>query len=83
MRVYWEKIGVLLPIYRLVGRGCSDREIATRLGISKVAVEGCVSWMLNFLGLENRGALQQHAVPVEAHMPLSRGTRPRLEDNFR
>lgn len=46
MRVYWERIGVLGPIYRLVGKGFNDREIADKLNITEIAVQGCVSWML-------------------------------------
>ena len=28
MRVFWEKVGLLGPVYRLVGQGFSDGDIA-------------------------------------------------------
>jgi hypothetical protein len=30
MRVFWEKIGVLESMYRLVGKGLADREIVSK-----------------------------------------------------
>jgi hypothetical protein len=41
MRVYWERIGVLGPIYRLAGKGFNDREIADKLNITEITVQGC------------------------------------------
>ncbi len=45
MRIYWERIGVLSPIYRLVGIGLSNTEIAIRLNLTEPTVQGCVSWI--------------------------------------
>lgn len=71
MRVFWEKTGVLYPIYSFVGRGWNDDEIAVKLHISELHVQSCIAWMLNFLGLKNRGELIRHALVVEAHSPAS------------
>jgi DNA-binding NarL/FixJ family response regulator len=54
MRVYWERMRVLGPIYRLVGRGLNDREIADKLNITESKVHGCVSWMLHSFTFPNR-----------------------------
>jgi hypothetical protein len=64
MRVFWEKLGVLYPIYCLVGRGWNDDEIAIKLGLRKLDVQSCVAWMLNFLRLGNRSELIQHALTL-------------------
>jgi hypothetical protein len=61
MRKFWERLGILLPIYRLVGRGLSDSDIANELNLTEGKVESCISWMLRFLNLTNRLELVQHA----------------------
>jgi len=61
MRTFWERLGILLPIYRLVGRGLSDSDIANELNLTEGKVESCISWMLRFLNLTNRVELVQHA----------------------
>jgi hypothetical protein len=61
MRIFWEKLGILLPIYRLVGQGLTDREIASQLNLTDDKVENCISWILHFLDLSNRLELVQHA----------------------
>lgn len=65
MRVYWEKIGVLGPIYRLVGQGFNDQEIASRLAITEVKVQGCVEWLSRLLGMPDRLDLIRHAHTTE------------------
>jgi len=57
MRVFWEKVGVLGPIYRLLGRGFSDGEIATKLNVTESNVQSCIRWMLHFLQLTEREQL--------------------------
>ena len=42
MRVYWERIGMLGPIYRLVGQGFNDREIAKTLNLTEIKVHDCI-----------------------------------------
>ena len=61
MQVFWEKVGILGPVYRLAGQGLSDREIATRLDITEIKVEGCVAWILRFLKFTHRLELVEHA----------------------
>ena len=61
MRVFWERTGILLPIYRLVARGIGDADIATKLNIPQLSVEGCVAWMVHFLKLRDRNELVQYA----------------------
>ena len=57
MRVFWEQTGVLLPIYRLAGRGMSDNDIAAKLSITKVEVQSCMAWLLHFLQMNHRNQL--------------------------
>jgi len=61
MRVFWEKMGALGPIYRLVGQGFSDREIATKLNLTELSVQSCIAWILHFLELTNRNELIRYA----------------------
>lgn len=61
MRNFWERLGILLPIYRLVGRGLSDSDIANELSLTEGKVESCISRMLRFLTLTKRVELVQHA----------------------
>jgi DNA-binding NarL/FixJ family response regulator len=61
MRSFWEQIGVLGPIYRLLGRGLNNDDIATRLNITQEKVEGCIAWLLHFLALTNRQDLVLYA----------------------
>jgi len=65
MRVYWERIGVLGPIYRLVGKGFNDREIANKLNITEITVQGCISWMLHSLKMPSRMELARDAFDAE------------------
>ena len=57
MRTYWEKLGILGPIYHLVGRGLSNQDIAAKLNITDVNVENCISWLLRFLHYNSRAQL--------------------------
>jgi hypothetical protein len=68
MRVFWEKAGVLGPIYRLVGRGLNDGEIADKLNIDKTRVQSCISWMLRFLQFTTRAELVLHACPATSNV---------------
>jgi len=60
MRVPWEKVGILGPVFRLGSQGLSDREIANRLNIAEVSVHNCVSWILHFLQLRDRMELARY-----------------------
>jgi hypothetical protein len=68
MRNFWERLGILLPVYRLVGRGLSDSEIANELNLTEGKVETCISWMLRFLKLTNRLELVRHACSAAQKM---------------
>ena len=61
MRVFWERTGVLLPIYRLAGQGLSDVDIAIKLNLTEVKVQECVAWILHFLKLRDRIELMRYA----------------------
>lgn len=67
MRVFWEKLGVLGPVYRLVGQGLADRDIATRLNVAERNVQSCIRWTLQFLQFTEREQLVQYcslATPI-------------------
>jgi hypothetical protein len=64
MHTFWEKVGVLGPIYRLVGRGLSDGDIANKLNIDETRVQSCISWMMHFLQFTTRAELALHACPA-------------------
>jgi hypothetical protein len=61
MRVFWEQVGALGPVYRLVGQGFSDRDIATTLHLTELRVQACIAWILHFLGFTNRNELIRYA----------------------
>jgi DNA-binding CsgD family transcriptional regulator len=52
---------VLGPIYRLLGRGLNNDDIATGLNITQEKVEGCIAWLLHFLAMKNRQDLVLYA----------------------
>ena len=64
MRVFWESIGVLGPIYRSAGKGLADAEIASMLNLTDATVQSCIAWMLQFLKLTNREDLVLYASSV-------------------
>lgn len=61
MRSFWEKTGVLGPIYRLLGEGLNDHDIAVRLKVTEEKVQGCIVWIIHFLRLKNRQELVLYA----------------------
>ena len=61
MRCFWEQIGVLGSIYRLLGQGLSDDKIAGELNLTEEKVQSCIAWILRFLKLKNRGELVLYA----------------------
>ena len=61
MRNCWKRLGILLPVYRFVGRGLSDSEIANELNLTEGKVDNCISWVLGFLKLSNRLEFVRHA----------------------
>ncbi len=61
MRCFWEQTGVLGPIYRSLGQGLNDDDIARKLNITEVKVKTCIAWMLHFLNLKDRCELVLYA----------------------
>jgi DNA-binding CsgD family transcriptional regulator len=47
------------PIYRLLGDGLNDDDIAVKLNLTEVKVQGCIAWIVHFLELKNRQELVQ------------------------
>jgi DNA-binding NarL/FixJ family response regulator len=64
MQVFWEKTGVLGPIYRSVGKGLTNAEIASTLNLTDLTVQSCIAWLLRFLKLANRKDLVLYASTV-------------------
>jgi DNA-binding NarL/FixJ family response regulator len=61
MRCSWERTGVLGPIYRAVGQGLNDRDIAEKLNLTELNVQTCIAWIVHFLSLKGRQDLVLHA----------------------
>ena len=61
MRCFWEQTGVLGPIYRSLGQGLNDGDIAKKLNITEVKVQTCITWILHFLSLKDRRELVLYA----------------------
>jgi DNA-binding NarL/FixJ family response regulator len=61
MRSFSEQTGILGPIYRLVSEGLNDNDIAVKMNLTEVKVEGCIAWIVHFLALKNRQQLVQYA----------------------
>ncbi len=61
MRVFWEAVGILGPVYRLASRGLDDRAIASELKETELRVHSCVTWLLRFLELPSRADLVAYA----------------------
>jgi hypothetical protein len=57
MRVHWEKLGILGPVYRLASQGFGDREIAGKSNVSEDNVRRCVAWLLRFGSHASRAEL--------------------------
>jgi hypothetical protein len=79
MRGFYEKLGVLGPIYRLVGEGFSDREIAFRLRLSEPVVTNCIAWMLHSLKIADRAKLVGDAFSAALASPSGRELESGLE----
>jgi hypothetical protein len=70
MRVHWEKLGILGPVYRLVGRGFSNDEIASQLNITQENARRCVVWLMRLGGHSSRAELVLEAfatIPLDGH----------------
>ena len=58
---YWERLGLLGPIYRLIARGMNDQEIAARLSVTEANVHECIGWLTRFLDCRDRATLTTYA----------------------
>ena len=66
MRVHWKKLEILGPVYRLIGRGFSNNEIAGKLNISEESVRRCVDWLSRFGSHYSRAELEAFAeIPAD------------------
>jgi DNA-binding NarL/FixJ family response regulator len=61
MRCHWERLGVLGSIYKLLGRGLCDHEIAQQLNIDDSIVRDCTSWLMHFLKCHSWAELVRYA----------------------
>lgn len=61
MRCFWERTGVLSPIYRAVGQDLNDHDIAEKLNLTELNVQNCIAWMVHFLKLKSRQDLVLYA----------------------
>jgi len=61
MQVHWEKLGILGPVYGLLGRGFGNDAIAAKLNISEDYVRRCVDWLMRFGGHSCRAELTLEA----------------------
>ena len=75
MRGFYEKLGVLGPIYRLVGEGFSDGGIAGRLHLSEPVVTNCIAWMLHSFQITDRAKLVADAFGAAHASPLGASLR--------
>ena len=64
MRCFWEQTGILGPIYRALGQGLNDCDIANKLNLTEVKVQTCIAWIVHFLNLKNRQELVVYASSV-------------------
>jgi DNA-binding NarL/FixJ family response regulator len=69
MQVYWEKLGILGPVYRLLGAGLSNQDISKQLNVTDLMIDSCVAWLMVFLNYSNRPDLV-----VRAASSVAQGT---------
>jgi len=69
MRCYWEQIGVLGPVYRLLGAGQTDQQIANELHLEESTVQGCSAWLIRFEHVSGRAELVLHAASTVTGPP--------------
>ena len=64
LRCFWERTGVLDPIYRAVGQRLNDHDIAEKLNLTELNVQSCIAWIVHFLNLKSRQDLVLYASSV-------------------
>jgi len=61
MQVFWEKIRILVPVYRRDGMCAECREIAYDQDMTKARVRDCSAWMQHFLRCKDGNDLARGA----------------------
>lgn len=61
MRCFWDRTGVLGPIYRAARQGLNNRDSAEKLNLKELNVQTCMAWIVEFLNLKDRQDLVLHA----------------------
>lgn len=64
MQSFWEQTGVFGPIYRLLGQGLDDSDVARKLNLTESKVQACVVWIIHFLHLKTRQELVLYSSSV-------------------
>lgn len=76
MRVHWEKLGILGPVYGLVGRGLGNDAIACQLNVSEDNVQRCVAWLMRCGSHSSRAELVLEAfaaIPIDGAHRIAPG----------
>ena len=63
-RSHWEKMGIVVPVYRLAGQGLSDHEISVRLNLTENTVYECIGYLIRRLKCRTRAELVVYASPM-------------------
>jgi DNA-binding NarL/FixJ family response regulator len=53
--------GCTCPIYRLLGQGLNDSDIARKLDLTETSVQSCIAWTPHFLKLKDPQELVEYA----------------------
>ena len=69
MRSYYEQTGALGPVYRLLGAGQTDHQIANELHMEESTVHSCTAWLIRFQNVGNRAELVFQAASVATGRP--------------
>ena len=64
MQAFWERVGMLGPVYRLAGNGLSDHDIGIALKQPDERVQSCIAWLIRFLNLSSRSELVLYSGPA-------------------
>ena len=73
MRSFWEKTGVLGPVYRLLGEGLNDHDIAVRLQVTEEKVQGCIACIIHFFEAEESSRTRAIRFNRSVILPLLKG----------
>jgi hypothetical protein len=62
-RTHWEKMGIVVPVYRLIIMGANDHDIAMQLNLTENTVYGCTGYLMRRLKCRTRAELVLYASP--------------------